>query len=132
MKRLLAVLSLVALLSVAALPALAQDSVSDDSVTYQVRAGDTLSQIASLFNTSFGTLARINGIGNADLIFAGETLQIEPETVPTEYTVRFGDTLSQIANRYDTTVMALADLNDIANVNLIFPGTVLQLTGSPE
>ncbi len=36
------------------------------------------------------------------------------------YTVRSGDTLSGIAQRFDTTVQRLALLNDIQNVNLIY------------
>jgi LysM repeat protein len=129
MKRMITLVALTILLFVAAMPAFAGAGGGETTgdTTYTVRPGDTLSQIAALFNTTFDTLARINGIGNANLIFSGEALTIEPETIPTEYTVRFGDTLSQIAARYNTTVSELATLNDIGNVNLIFPGTVLQL-----
>jgi hypothetical protein len=37
------------------------------------------------------------------------------------YTVRSGDTLSQIALRYRSSVFAIGDANSIANVNLIYP-----------
>jgi LysM repeat protein len=40
----------------------------------------------------------------------------------TTYRVRSGDTLSALANRYDTTVHTLAKENHIANVNLIHVG----------
>lgn len=43
------------------------------------------------------------------------------------YTVQTGDTLSAIAACAGTTVEALATLNHITNVNVIYPGTVLQL-----
>lgn len=46
------------------------------------------------------------------------------------YTVKQGDTLSAIAKRYNTTVQRLADLNNISNVNLIYPGEVLKINGS--
>lgn len=48
------------------------------------------------------------------------------------YTVKKGDTLSAIAKRYNTTVSHLAALNNITNVNLIYPGEVLKISGSGE
>ena len=46
------------------------------------------------------------------------------------YTVQSGDTLSEIAVRYDTTVKNLAAWNDIENVDLIYVGQVLNVSGS--
>ena len=46
------------------------------------------------------------------------------------YTVRSGDTLSRIAQRYNTTYKYLAELNGIANPNLIYPGQVLTISGA--
>ena len=43
------------------------------------------------------------------------------------YTVVKGDTLSEIAVKYNTTVSYLAKLNNIANVNLIYVGQVLKI-----
>lgn len=43
------------------------------------------------------------------------------------YTVVRGDTLSEIAVRFNTTVSYLAKLNNIANVNLIYVGQVLKI-----
>jgi len=43
------------------------------------------------------------------------------------YTVRRGNTLSEIANEFGTTVTEIAGLNGINNVNLIFPGQVLKI-----
>ena len=44
------------------------------------------------------------------------------------YTVVRGDTLSEIAQRYGTTVSYLAKLNNIKNVNLIYVGQVLKIS----
>lgn len=44
------------------------------------------------------------------------------------YTVKRGDTLSEIASRYGTTVQEIAKINEIQNVNLIYPGQVLKIT----
>ena len=43
------------------------------------------------------------------------------------YTVKAGDTLSGIANNYQTTVNTLARLNNLANPNLIYVGQVLTI-----
>ena len=48
------------------------------------------------------------------------------------YKVVRGDTLSAIAARYSTTVSALATLNNIKNVNLIYVGQVLYISGKPS
>lgn len=45
------------------------------------------------------------------------------------YTVKKGDTLSGIAKKYNTTVDNLAKLNNIKNVNLIYVGQVLTISG---
>ena len=47
------------------------------------------------------------------------------------YTVQRGDTLSAIAKKYNTTVNALAKLNNISNVNYIVVGQVLKIDGDP-
>lgn len=43
------------------------------------------------------------------------------------YIVKSGDTLSEIAKRFNTTVVNLAELNGIRNVNLIYPGQPIKL-----
>ncbi|WP_346216434.1 GH25 family lysozyme [Caldifermentibacillus hisashii] len=48
----------------------------------------------------------------------------------TTYTVKRGDTLSGIAAKYGTTVSNLASLNNIKNVNRIYVGQVLKVSGS--
>lgn len=50
----------------------------------------------------------------------------------TTYTVKKGDTLSKIAKANGTTVDALAKLNNITNVNLIYVGQVLKLSGTAD
>ena len=41
-----------------------------------------------------------------------------------------GDTLSELAAKYNTTVKSIAKLNDIDNVNLIYRGQILTISGS--
>ena len=51
----------------------------------------------------------------------------EPNSQIINYIVKPGDTLSQIAMKYGTTVSEIARLNGIRNVNLIYPGQVLEI-----
>lgn len=47
------------------------------------------------------------------------------EDCETQHTVRSGETLHMIAERYDTSLLGIAELNGIDNPRVIFPGTVL-------
>ncbi|AUZ39537.1 GH25 family lysozyme [Bacillus sp. MBGLi79] len=53
----------------------------------------------------------------------------KPEKADTTYTVKKGDTLSGIAVIYKTTVKALQSLNNIKDVNKIFVGQKLKISG---
>lgn len=44
-----------------------------------------------------------------------------------EYTVKSGDTLSGIANKYGTTYQKIAEYNNISNPNLIFPNQKIKI-----
>ncbi len=49
-----------------------------------------------------------------------------------EYTIKSGDTLSEIAKKYNTTVEKLASINNIADVNKIYSGDVLKIPQTTE
>ena len=61
------------------------------------------------------------------LAFLAPSLTFAQETKT--YTVKLGDTLSEIAETYNTTVEKLAKLNNIKNVDLIFIDQVLVIDG---
>ena len=46
------------------------------NVTYKVKSGDTLSEIAQKFGTTVNKLASLNNIKNVNLIYAGQNLKI--------------------------------------------------------
>lgn len=116
-----------------------------DTHSYTVKSGDTLSAIASRYGMTVNALVMLNGIKNANLIYPGQVLRVadsgagsavtKKATTPITstgaqaYTVRYGDTLSAIASRYGTSISALASLNGISNPNWIYPGQVLKLSG---
>lgn len=104
-----------------------------ETKTYIVKSGDTLSEIARKFNVTVQSIAIENNISNPNYIYVGERLIIEDvrydrhETGHSIYIVKPGDTLSQIAIRYDTTVQNLVNLNGIINKNLIYVGENLRI-----
>lgn len=92
--------------------------------TYTIKKGDTLSQIAARFGTSVAKLVQLNGIKNPDLIYVGQVLKLPNSTAAPAvvyHTVRKGETLSEIAVKYKTTVTKLVALNGIKNPDLIYP-----------
>ena len=107
--------------------------VASNASTYVVRPGDNLSTIAARNNTTSNALASLNGITNPNYIYVGQVLKLSgtsnaPVSTAT-YVVRFGDNLSTIAARNNTTSNALASLNGITNPNYIYVGQVLKLSG---
>ena len=100
------------------------------AITYTIRPGDTLSEIAQRYGTTYQQLAQYNGISNPNLIYAGEQIQIPGSSGGTSaqyYTIRYGDTLSQIALRFGTTVTRLQQLNGISDPNQIYAGTRIRI-----
>lgn len=94
--------------------------------------GDTLSGIARLFGTTVEEIVRLNRISNPDLIFPGQQIYIwVKQTVPypccDRYTVRQGDTLSGIGERFGVDWRRLASINEIPNPDFIVPGQVIKL-----
>jgi len=62
------------------------------------------------------------------LAFFAPALASAQETVT--YTVKSGDTLSEIADKYNTTVEKLAEKNKIEDIHLIFVDQVLVIEGT--
>lgn len=95
-------------------------------IDYIVKPGDTLSQIALNYNTTVNALVQDNNIQDPNLIYPGQVIKIyksgNHHQSPPVYIVKSGDTLSQIALNYNTTVNKLVELNNIKNPNLIYPG----------
>lgn len=104
--------------------------------TYKVVSGDTLSSIATKYNTTYQALAQLNGITNPNLIGIGQVLKVNGTTsTPTAsntYTVQSGDTLSGIASKFGTTYQALAQINGISNPNAIYIGQVITYQGTAQ
>lgn len=99
---------------------------------YIVRRGDTLSKIALWYNTTVAELVRLNNIQNPNLIYVDQKLLITTSDDPNKeneiiYTVKKGDTLWKISRRYGVSIETIASINNIQNINLIFPRQQLRI-----
>lgn len=113
-----------------------QAAAKVSTVSYTVKSGDTLSAIASRYQTSNEELAKLNRISANSMVILGQKLTVpdsevaEAEKTPTSYTVQSGDTLTGVAVRFKLSPQELADMNGLkANSNLI-RGANLSLVAS--
>ena len=114
----------------------ASPSTNPQSSSHTVRRGDTLSRIAQKYKVRLADLRKWNGVRNDD-IRPGQTLHIQdPTPTPSfearegSYTVRRGDTLSEIAQRADIALSLLRRINSLQS-DAIYPGQTLRLRPSP-
>ena len=113
-----------------------EPSTQSGVIYYTVQEGDTLTSIAQKYDTTVHEITVTNSIVNPNLIYVGEVLKIYPgnrsiikrkKVFATTYIVQSGDTLTSIAIKFDTTVQAIAELNDLQNPNLIYVGEILKI-----
>ena len=105
------------------------------SMEHRVRSGETLSVIAERYKTSIKAIMDMNGLKDKNYLKVGWKLKIptgkgyisstESTSSPVisgkdtaQYIVKEGDSLWKIANRYNTTVNAIKDLNGLKSSNL--------------
>lgn len=103
-----------------------EESKADENV-YVVKKGDSLWLIAKNYNTSVDEIKRLNNL-SSNTLSIGQKLKIPNAITSNEitYTVKKGDSLWLIANRYDTTVNAIKDKNGLTSNNLSI-GQILKI-----
>ena len=103
-----------------------EESNAEENV-YVVKKGDSLWLIAKNYNTSVDEIKRLNNL-SSNTLSVGQRLKIPNAITSNEitYTVKKGDSLWLIANRYDTTVNAIKDKNGLTSNNLSI-GQILKI-----
>lgn len=93
---------------------------------YTVKSGDSLYKIAQNNNTTVDEIKRLNSLTSNNLVI-GQALKLpSPLTSENTYTVKSGDSLYKIAQKYNTTVDEIKRLNNLTS-NILSVGQVLKL-----
>lgn len=102
-----------------------QPGPDSGTMEYVVRSGDTLWLLSQRYGTTVAELKRLNNL-TSDELRIGQVLLIPTGQTPSyfEYTVRSGDTLWLLSQRFGTTVDAIKRLNGLTG-NLLNIGQVL-------
>ncbi len=110
-------------------------ATADQISLYLVQEGDTLSQVAEMFNVSVNTVVWANELSNNMDIHPGQTLLILPIT-GVQHTVEKGDTLKSIAKEYSggsdnlsDFIAEIAEYNNIADDAELAVGDTLTIPG---
>ncbi len=104
------------------------------ATTHTVEKGETLSELATRYGLQAHDLAAANpAIQNPDLLHVGQTLNIPLKTgakLPGLHAVQPGETLSGLAQRYQSSVPQIAQANNIHDPDLVRAGTQLWIPGA--
>ena len=106
-----------------------------NTLTYVVRKGDTLGHIAMRYGSTARRIRQLNGLSYGAYILPGQKLKVpvregtdvaaSSKYVKEVYTVKTGDTLSHIAERYRVGMSKLRQWNSIQDSDFIVPGQKL-------
>lgn len=89
-------------------------------ITYTVKTGDTLGEIAEEFHVRASNIRSWNNI-RGSRIFVGQKLTIYSDASPTSrvtYRVKRGDTLSEIASRYGVSISDIRKWNSLSSTRI--------------
>ena len=92
--------------------------------SYTVKSGDTLSEIASTYNTTVEQLSSLNGISNVDFITVGQILELDSTASTTETTTSAATTddsssATSAAESTDTTTTSYSSKLELIQMQLL-------------
>ncbi len=95
------------------------DIPTGDNIYYIVKKGDSLYSIASMYKTSVDEIKKLNNLTNNTLQIGQRLLikKVTPQAGKT-YTVQKGDSLYSIAQKFNTSVDNLKDINNLTTDSL--------------
>lgn len=111
-----------------------------------VESGETVSTIAKRYSTTTRAILQANNLKENTILKVGQELIIPlpvantptptptliPSPTPYLYTIKWGDTLSAIAKRFNTTVEALMEANGIEDATRIQIGAQILIVQPPD
>ena len=101
---------------------------SGEISVYVVREGDTLSQIAEMFEVTSNTILWANNLSSATAIQPGDSLVILP-IIGVRHVVKDGDSLSSIAKKYEGDSDEILSYNQLASADDLVVGNTLVIPG---
>ena len=104
--------------------------LSAAAATVTVRSGETLSDIAARYDVSVDSLMRLNGINDPDHVEIGARLKVPGQAAaagPGRHRVSAGETLGEIAVRYEVSSRDLIALNGLRDADHVELGETLKL-----
>jgi len=104
---------------------------SDKVSIYVVRSGDTLSEIATMFNVTPNTVMWANDIKSSKDLKVGQELIILPIS-GVQYTVKKGDTLQSIAKKFGGDIDEIVDFNYLSSSSAIYVGQEITIPDGEE
>ncbi|MBI4065607.1 M23 family metallopeptidase [Candidatus Kaiserbacteria bacterium] len=106
----------------------AGSGTSDRISVYVVRRGDTLSDIAKMFDVSINTIIWANNLRNSGDVHPGDTLIILPIS-GVEHKIVKGDTLKSLAKKYSADVDEIAQYNGLDPLDSLEIGSTVIIPG---
>ena len=101
---------------------------SGEITVYTVRPGDSLSQIAAMFDVTANTILWANDLTKASAIQPGDNLIILP-VAGVRHVVKAGDTIASIAKKYDGNAEEIVSYNQLASATDLTVGDTLVIPG---
>jgi len=101
-----------------------QENKSDAISLYLVREGDTISEIAELFDVTPNTIRWANNLKGGGLISPGQVLVILPVS-GLQYKVQKGDTVASIVKKFGGDTDEILSFNDLSSSSGLTVGTTL-------